>query len=170
MRRFHRVVLFLAYILEILVLFTLQETPGLMPELFGARPVLVLPAVLTAAFFVGEKAALAFGVLGGLLCDFGFSGTLGFHALVFGALCFFLSVLVQVYLQANLVTALLAGFCGIGVTVLLQWLFFYYFSFSQPGYVFTHHHLPKLFYTLLFIPLCYLLNRGLSQTVSPEEA
>ncbi len=169
MRSFDRLVRFLAYILELLILFTLQETPGLTPAIFGVRPVLVLPAVITIAMLEGEVAALAFGVAGGLLCDFGLSGVLGFHALILGLLCFFVSLIVQLYMQNNLLTALLMGFMAIGITVGLQWLFLYYFQYSDPGHAFTHHYLPKFFYTLLFTPLIYLLNRGLYQAVANPE-
>ena len=44
MRDLNRIVRSLAYVLELLVLFMLQETPGLLPHVYGARPVLVLPA------------------------------------------------------------------------------------------------------------------------------
>ena len=45
----NKVIRYLAYTLELLVLFMLQETPGLLPPLFGARPVLLFPAVITIA-------------------------------------------------------------------------------------------------------------------------
>lgn len=165
----NKVIRYLAYILELLVLFMLQETPGLLPPLFGARPVLLFPAVITIAMFETEIPALAFGVVGGLFCDFGLSGTLGFHALVLGVLCFFISLLVRVYLQSNIATALLTGIVGIGLTVCLQWFFLYFFRYSHPSYAFTHHYLPKYLYTLLFLPLVYFLNRGLSQALRPQE-
>ena len=85
----NKVIRYLAYTLELLVLFMLQETPGLLPPLFGARPVLLFPAVITIAMFETEIPALAFGVVGGLFCDFGLSGTLGFHALVLGVALLF---------------------------------------------------------------------------------
>ena len=69
----NKVIRYLAYTLELLVLFMLQETPGLLPPLFGARPVLLFPAVITIAMFETEIPALAFGVVGGLFCDFGLS-------------------------------------------------------------------------------------------------
>ena len=116
-----------------------------------------------------KNTALAFGVVGGLFCDFGLSGTLGFHALVLGVLCFFISLLVRVYLQSNIATALLTGIVGIGLTVCLQWFFLYFFRYSHPSYAFTHHYLPKYLYTLLFLPLVYFLNRGLSQALRPQE-
>ena len=40
-----------AYVLEILVLFMVQETPGLLPPVLRERPVLLIPAALSIAFF-----------------------------------------------------------------------------------------------------------------------
>lgn len=167
---FNKLVRYLAYTLELLVLFMLQETPGLLPAIFGARPVLLFSAVITIAMFETEVPALAFGVLGGLFCDFGLSGTLGFHALVLGTLCFFISLLVRVYFQTNLATAIFTGVWSIALTVAAQWVFLYALYYSQPVYALTHHFLPKYFYTLLFLPLLYFLNRGLSQAVRAQDS
>lgn len=170
MRDFNRVIRYLAYTLELLVLFMLQETPGLLPAIFGARPVLLFPAVLTIAMFEEELPSMAFGILGGLFCDFGLSGTLGFHALILAVLCFFVSIISRIYLQINMATAVITGIWTIGLTVCIQWFFLYYFFYSMPEYAFVHHYLPKYFYTLLFVPLIYLLNRGLSQVVRTQDS
>lgn len=166
---FNKVARYLAYTLEILVLFMVQETPGLLPSILGVRPVLLFPAVVAIAMFETEVPAMAFGVMGGLFCDFGFSGTLGFHALVLGVLCFFISLVIRTYLQNNMATAILTGVWSIGLVVLAQWFFLYFFQYSYPAYALTHHYLPKYFYTLLFLPLLYLLNRGLSQALGAQE-
>ena len=42
MRDFNRVIRYLAYTLELLVLFMLQETPGLLPPIYGFWPVLLV--------------------------------------------------------------------------------------------------------------------------------
>lgn len=169
MKDFNRVIRYLAYTLELLVLFMLQETPGLLPAIFGVRPVLLLPAAVTIAMMEEETPAMAFGIVAGLFCDFGLSGMLGFHALVLAALCFFVSCISRVYLQVNIITAVITGLWTIGLTIAAQWFFLYYFSYSIPYYAFTHHYLPKYFYTMLFVPLVYLLNRGLFQAVQAQE-
>lgn len=168
-RDLNKLIRYLAYVLELLVLFMLQETPGLLPSIFGARPVLLLPAVVAIAMLEPEVPALLFGVVGGLFCDFGLSGMLGFHALVLGVLCFFISLVIRAYLQNNMATAILTGVWSIGLVVLAQWFFLYFFQYSYPAYALTHHYLPKYFYTLLFLPLLYLLNRGLSQALGAQE-
>ena len=168
-RDLNKLIRYLAYVLELLVLFMLQETPGLLPSIFGARPVLLFPAVVAIAMLEPEVPALLFGVVGGLFCDFGLSGMLGFHALVLGVLCFLISLLIRAYLQNNMATAILTGVWSIGLVVLAQWFFLYFFQYSYPAYALTHHYLPKYFYTLLFLPLLYLLNRGLSQALGAQE-
>ncbi len=168
-RDLNKLIRYLAYVLELLVLFMLQETPGLLPSIFGARPVLLFPAVVAIAMLEAEVPALLFGVVGGLFCDFGLSGMLGFHALVLGVLCFFISLVIRAYLQNNMATAILTGVWSLGLVVLAQWFFLYFFQYSYPAYALTHHYLPKYFYTLLFLPLLYLLNRGLSQALGTQE-
>lgn len=168
-RDLNKLIRYLAYVLELLVLFMLQETPGLLPSIFGARPVLLFPAVVAIAMLEPEVPALLFGVVGGLFCDFGLSGMLGFHALVLGVLCFFISLVIRAYLQNNMATAILTGVWSIGLVVLAQWFFLYFFQYSYPAYALTHHYLPKYFYTLLFLPLLYLLNQGLSQALGAQE-
>ena len=168
-RDLNKLIRYLAYVLELLVLFMLQETPGLLPSNFGARPVLLFPAVVAIAMLEPEVPALLFGVVGGLFCDFGLSGMLGFHALVLGVLCFFISLVIRAYLQNNMATAILTGVWSLGLVVLAQWFFLYFFQYSYPAYALTHHYLPKYFYTLLFLPLLYLLNRGLSQALGTQE-
>ena len=168
-RDLNKLIRYLAYVLELLVLFMLQETPGLLPSIFGARPVLLFPAVVAIAMLEPEVPALLFGVVGGLFCDFGLSGMLGFHALVLGVLCFFISLVIRTYLQNNMASAILTGVWSLGLVVLAQWFFLYFFQYSYPAYALTHHYLPKYFYTLLFLPLLYLLNRGLSQALGAQE-
>ena len=122
-RDLNKLIRYLAYVLELLVLFMLQETPGLLPSIFGARPVLLFPAVVAIAMLEPEVPALLFGVVGGLFCDFGLSGMLGFHALVLGVLCFFISLVIRTYLQNNMATAILTGVWSLGLVVLAQWFF-----------------------------------------------
>lgn len=165
MRDLTRLIRYLAYTLELLVLFMLQETPGLLPHVYGARPVLVLPAATVIAMLEEETPAMAFGIAAGLFCDFGFSGVMGFHGLVMGVLCFWISLMVQAFMQVNPVTAVLTGIVALGIVFGAQWLVFCYFRYSSPGYAFRVHYLPKYLYTLIFVPLLYLLNKSLSESL-----
>ena len=67
----YKIIRYFAYTIEILILYMVQETPGLLPEIGGARPVLLIPAAISIAMFESELAGIAFGLLCGLFLDIG---------------------------------------------------------------------------------------------------
>lgn len=165
-----RLIRYIAYTLEILILFILQQTPGLFPEIFGVRPLLVIPAVITIAMFEPELAAMGFGIFGGLFMDYGGGGSLGFYALVLALLCFVISIIFNTVLQVNIGTAIITALWTVAIIVSLSWLFqFFLKGYSMPGYAFLHHYVPKYCYTLILFPLIFLINRGLAKHVRQQE-
>ena len=161
MTRHLRLYRYLAYSLEIFVLFLLQQTPGFVPDVWGIRPTLLIPVALCIALFEPEPVAMWFGVACGLLIDFGAGGALGVHALLLAAMGYALSGLVANLFKTNLLTACLLGGCGILLLYLLQWLLFYVLpGYGQAGYALWRHFLPRAAYTLLLLPLAYYFNRA----------
>ena len=157
---------FFAYFLEILVLFMVQETPGLMPSVYGVRPTLLIPAALSIAFFESELAGMAFGVLCGLFLDFGMGSAFGFHALFLGILCCLAAELIR----TNLLTAILAGILGIFLMLSIQWFFCYVlYGYEYQGYAYVRHYLPRMAYSLAFMPLTYYFNRALALFIRERE-
>ena len=62
----YKVIRCVAYTIEIILLFILQELPYLMPSLLGVRPLLLIAAPMTIAILENEKIGLGFGVFAGL--------------------------------------------------------------------------------------------------------
>lgn len=165
-----KAVRFLAYTIELLVLFVLQETPGLIPVIYTARPVLVLPAALSIAMFEEETASMAFGLVGGLLLDFGYGGVFGFHALLLTAGCYVISLTAANLFQTNFLSSLLLTSAATAATFLLQWVFFFVLSgYAHAGYALLVHYLPLFCYTAVFIPLAYYFNRALALQIRSKE-
>lgn len=161
---------YFAYLIEILVFSMVQETPGLLPELFGARPVLLIPIALCIALFESEKAAMSFGLLCGLFTDFSMGGVLGFHALLLTVICYTLGILAANLIRTNFLTALLVAISACGVIFLLQWVFFFLlFGYEDPVYALTAHYLPRFCYTVAFMPIAYYFNRALSVQIRAKE-
>ena len=77
----YKVIRCVAYTIEIILLFILQELPYLMPSLLGVRPLLLIAAPMTIAILENEKIGLGFGVFAGLLMDMGYGSVIGFHAI-----------------------------------------------------------------------------------------
>lgn len=163
-----RLLRYFAYLIEILVLFLLSQTPGLPPAILEVRPVLLLPAAVTIAVFESESAAMGFGLVCGLLLDFGMSGgsNLGFHALFLGVCCYVCGLLATHLLRTNVLTTVLlsAGVCLLVLT--LQWLFFFVLvGHDYPGHAYLTNILPRFLYTMIFVPILYAFNRAFALTI-----
>lgn len=165
-----KLIRFLGYAIEILAVFVIQETPGLLPELFGARPVLLIPTALSIAMFEGETASMAFGLAAGLLMDFGYGSVLGFHAAMFAVACYLISRITANLFQTNFVTAILIAAVTTALAVLLQWTCFFVFSgYAYPFYALVNHYLPIFGYSVIFMPIAYYFNRALALQIRSKE-
>ena len=131
---------YVLYAVEILLLFLLQDTPGLLPQIMGVKPLPVLSAALTIAMVEACTPAMAFGMYAGVLC-------------------FLLSGLCGTRIQIQLFTSVLMGLWSCAVAVLLDWLVLYVAAgYSLTLYALVTKYLPIYFYTLLTIPVCYGLQ------------
>lgn len=150
---------YVLYAVEILLLFLLQDTPGLLPQIMDVKPLPVLSAALTIAMVEACTPAMAFGMYAGFLADVGSGAVFGYHALTFGVLCFLLSGLCGTRIQIQLFTSVLMGLWSCAVAVLLDWLVLYVAAgYSLTLYALVTKYLPIYFYTLLTIPVCYGLQ------------
>ena len=166
----YRVVRWLAYILEILAVFVLQETPGLIPAVFGVRPVAVVPTVLAIAMFEDENPAMLFGLFGGLLFDFGFGSMLGFHGLILAVVCRAVSHVASDLFRTNFFTSLILNTSVCLVLTILQWACFYVLpGYQDAGYALAVHSLPIALYTVALTPITYYFNRALAMQIREKE-
>lgn len=161
---------YFAYTIELLVLFMVQETPGLIPPLFGARPVLLIPVALSIALYESEKASMTFGLLSGLLIDFGISETLGFHALLLAVVCYYIGLMAANLIKTNFFTAMILVTGTSAALFLLQWFFYFMiFHYEDAGYILYTHYLPRFCYTVAVMPIAYYFNRALALQIRAKE-
>ena len=150
------------YVLALFVCAALQTAPGLF-QLGQAKPLFILPLCLAVAVFEGEFAGALFGTVGGLLWDYTAGRTVGMLALELLLLCFAISVLVQLYLQATPVNATFLSTAAALLVLSVDWLFFYY----MPGYTeaalrWLRFVLPSTVLTIPAALLTFLLVRRIS--------
>lgn len=154
-----------AYTLEILILYALQQTPQVFPVIFGARPLLMIPAAVTIAMMEDEGTTMGFAVFAGLLLDFSAGGSLGFYAAVLAVLCFVVSRMSHTILRVHMLSAALSGLWVTVITVFLGWIFrFVARGYTGAGYAALHFYLPTCLYTMLLLPLIFIINRGIART------
>ncbi len=165
-----KILRYILYGIELLVLFVLQGTPNLVPELYGGRPNLLLPAVLTIAMFEPKLPALFFGAAGGLLTDIGGGEVIGFFAIIATVLCYFTSYLTSDIIRTSLLTAMLITLIAVPVTLGLHFLFFYVFKgYGEIVYFFVNHYLSRILYTIAAMPIIYFINRNLAIRIASIE-
>lgn len=145
-----------AYGLLILISGLLQMAPRAVPALFGARPLLLIPIVVSVAMFEGPVGGAAAGIGGGLLWDLYADRLFGFHALFLMILCCAAGLLVRLLIRNNLLSALLL----ITGTLLAQGLADWFFTYvlwmnSDAVYVLIRRMLPDMAYTLVLAPALY---------------
>lgn len=149
---------FFAYSLEIIVLYVLQGTPLLLPEIFGSKPCLLLPVALTIAVFESETVAMSFGFVCGLLTDIGFSGKVGFYTVVLTLLCFAIGYCARNFFVTNLLNASIIGIVSITLLILIHfWLNISLADIPNSGAHFVKHYVSRILYTgAFFVPLYFL--------------
>ena len=113
---------------------------------------------------------MSFGIVAGVLADFGMGHGPGFHAILLAVLCFFLSELATNLIRTNFLTGLLTGILGCAAILFLQWFVFCLMAGSEfPGYILTHHYLPRLLCTVIPVPILYYFNRALGLFIREKE-
>lgn len=168
MKRF-KILRYIAYTIEIIVLFIVQQTPGFIPSIYGILPTLIIPIACSIAMFEAPICALLYGVFSGFLLDYGANTIFGFHALILGLICFIISFLVQDLFHNNFLTGLIMMLVAIVIIMFLQWLFFYVLKgYGASGYALYRHYLPRMAYTFALVPLFYYFNRGFSYVLREE--
>lgn len=151
---------YIAYALEVILLYVISGTPGFLPEILGVKPLLLLPVAITIAVFENETPAMIFGFICGALCDIGFDTRIGFYTIALTLLCFAFGYTARNFFVTNFVNAMVIGTVTVTVLLMLHFLIFgSRADMPHAGGHFVRHYLVKILYTLLFLPPLYWFNR-----------
>ncbi len=159
----------IVYAIEIFLIYILQSTPALIPEICGEKPMLVVICAISIALFEGDVTGMWFGLGAGLLMDTGSTAPFGFYGLILLILCFGCGTLVMYLMRNNAVTSLILGFVAVVAVSVVQWL-----CFAPPqdandaGFFFTQILLPRSLYSTALMPLFYFFNRAITTRLYDE--
>lgn len=157
----------IAFVIAILIIALIQNTPKLFPTILGFRAFLLIPLVICIAMFEKDLAAALMGALAGALWDITSATGDGFNALILMLLGAATSLLISYIMRNNLATALLLGGMAIAIYILLHWFFFVICSGAEGGFVtlFTFY-LPSLIYSFIFVPIFYIILRSFIRKIN----
>ena len=153
----------------VLLLSVLQNGRGLFPEIFGARALLLIPAVTAIAMYERNIAGMFYGLFAGMLWDIFAAGN-NFNAIFLFALGFGCSTLINTIMRNNSVThALLSSAAGF-VYCLGYWLY-HYVVMAQSGAVLSlfRYFIPCVIYTALLSPVIFMIVRAVEMKFKKEE-
>lgn len=151
---------YFSYSLLVILLYVLQATPNLMPELFGSKPLLLLPLALAVASVENEVPSMIFGAVCGGLTDLAYGGGIGFFAIILTLLCFFEAFVFHTYFVPNIITATVYALGSTVLSTVLYFLIFKVFSGVEDWQIlFVNHYISRIIYTfVMFIPICILVR------------
>lgn len=119
---------------------------------------LLLPVAFTIAVFENEIPAMVFGLICGALCDVGSYDKIGFYTIALTILCFVFGYCARNFFVTNFANAMAIGVSATAILLCLYFLFFCA-GMQYAGTHFLKHYLVKIIYTVLFLPLLFLLNK-----------
>ena len=152
----------IAYLFEIIICFALQGSIHIIPEIAGARPVLLLCCVSTIALFEKKEYTLVLALIIGLITDISAGSAAGPGAICLVLICFAISAIFESVLHVNLLSGVLAGaICVFCTESVLYFSLYIMNGYGAPG-VFANKYLPGIVYTCLLLPAFYFINKALS--------
>lgn len=127
-----------------------------LPEVNGARALLLLPVVCVTAMFFSVPVSLAAGIFAGGIWDLASASPDGYLAIYLGFTGLACAVLVNRYMRRNLRTAWLFCFVFTALFSVIRMLVYAsYFDFQGIPSLFFRFFLPSFIYTFLLSPLIY---------------
>lgn len=151
---------YFSYSLLVILLYVLQASPNLMPELFGSKPLLLLPFALAVASVENEVPSLVFGAVCGSLTDIAYGGGVGYFAIILTLVCYFESHVFTTYFVVNLFSAAVYSAIATTLSIGLYFLIFKVLA-GVPDWqiLFVNHYISRIVYTfVMFIPVGLLVR------------
>lgn len=148
----------LLYVVLLLCAAALQTTPGFL-TIGDFKPFFIPAVCLAVSMYEGEFYGALFGAVGGLLWDYTGGRTVGLLAIMLLMLCFFASVLVQLYLKPSWVNFFLINLAVGGILLCMDFLFFYVMrGYDAPLRRFAAVVVPEVLVSAALSPLMLRLT------------
>lgn len=149
---------YLAYALEVVVLYVLQDTPNLLPQIFGGKPLLLVVLALSIAARENQIPSTVFGAVCGVLTDIS-GGGIGYFGIMLTLVCYFEAELFKKYIVVSFRMVLLYAVAASAVLVGLYFVIFRMLAGVEgAGELFVSHYLSRMVYTAVCVVPLYVLN------------
>lgn len=138
----------------------LQNTPGVLPKLFSAEAMLLIPVTVSVAMFENEIVSMVFGLVAGLLWDAVSVEGQHFHSVILCVSAFFISMLIRQRVRNTLFSSMILTFAVTLVHNTVYWLIFVLASSPEgAGGAYLRFYFLSCFYTAVAGVAVYLVIR-----------
>jgi rod shape-determining protein MreD len=152
---------YLAYALEIVIFYVLQDTPKLVPEVLGSKPLLLVCIALSIAAWEKPVPSLIFGAVCGGLIDIA-SGSFGCFAIALTLVCYAEAEIFRKYFVSSILSIMAFSLVAVGVVICVYFVIFKLFAdFENAGALFVNHYISRIAYTTAAVIPFYFLNKFL---------
>lgn len=157
------IIKYITYVAVFLLLYLVQVTPGFL-QIFGIKPLIILPAVVCLAMHERELVGGLLGALGGMLCDLSSFTYFGFNAIMFLLMGIAVGLLVEYMMKESMGNAVFFTLCGLVIQMIVSFFFQYgIWSYEDTGRLWLWHIIPCICYSLVYVPPLFLMFRKLSR-------
>ncbi len=158
---------YLAYTVEIILLFVLETTPNFLPEFFNAKPCFLLALAISISVYEREIPSMIFGLVCGLLLDYSYCGTVGTFTFALTIICFILGYCANNIISVNFFGVVLCSLVVISLVLFLQFVFSYLLPIGTNAWLFfKNNYISRIFLTFIFAPVFYFLNKFIYSRLS----
>lgn len=152
-----------AYGLMLMAAALIQFTPHLL-EIGGAKPMLLLPLVVSVALFTGPAGGAAMGAFAGFLWDMYAGKLLGLYGLLLFLIGCAGGLLAWLLIRNNVFSAWALSAGATLLYTLAAWgLTYWLLQKERPFWVLWAYYLPDFLYTALTAPLVYMAVRAVAR-------
>ena len=146
--------------IELLIIAAFSNFIGLMPDIFGGRPLLLVAAALSVSACSDTPTSVISGALCGALSDIISSGGIGFFAATLALCGYAIPELLSKKLNPNFYSALLLIFSASVIVITLRYAVnAFTYGFADSAVLYFYHGLSKIMLTFTAAVLLYFLNR-----------
>ncbi len=148
----------------IVIAAVLQNTHGVMPAMFSASAMLLIPVVVSISMFESETVSLFFGLLAGLLWDFTSPSGNYFHSIILCVVAFFISMLIRMRVRNTLFSSMILTFLTSFLHNTLYWIINVLIPApAGAGRAYFSFYFLSCVYTLLTGIVIYLIIRPIEK-------
>ena len=157
------------FILLTLMTAAFQHTDAAVPDLFGAKAMLLIPLCVCIAMFEKSMGGLTFGVICGVLWDSVSATGDGFFSIALAAVGFLTGAAITYLMRRNIFSALILSVVSCLTVNTLYWAVFIMLKGYEGAWsVLSGFYLPSALYSVLFTFIYYYLVRLIVQ-LTPKD-